>query len=68
MTIYKYVSVGASLSREVGKVSYFHEECAVHINCTLGPNAIPTTEVPPEDAKCPWCGKGFEEERWVAIR
>jgi len=62
MPYYKYTSVGLSLSRKKGKVTFLHEECAIALNQTIGPDAIITNEKPPEDAKCPWCGKGFTEE------
>jgi len=62
MNVYKYISLGLSLSGKAGKVSYLHEECGIALNCTLGPNAVITTETPPQDARCPWCGKAFKGE------
>lgn len=65
MIIYKFVSTGMSLSGKSGKVSFLHEECAIALNMTLGPEAKITEETPPKDAKCPWCRKGFEEREQV---
>lgn len=62
MACYKYISLGMSLSGKAGIVSFLHDQCAIALNSTLGPEATITNEQPPEGAKCPWCGKGFEEE------
>ena len=56
--VYKYVSCGLNLGRSgAGKISYFHDSCAIYFNSTLGPDAEPFDGEIPQDARCSWCGK-----------
>jgi len=57
---YKYVSIGMNMLHTSGKVSYFHDECALHFNAMLGTPAKKTDDAVPKAAKCPWCGKLIE--------
>jgi len=56
--VYKYVCLGMVNPKKRGKVSWFHDECAINFNSVgAGVNAEKTNDTPPKDAKCIWCGK-----------
>ncbi len=65
MMVYQYTPIGMNLGRVKGKISYLHDRCAVQLNSTLGPNAIPYDGDVPLDAICPWCRTKIVEEAEV---
>ena len=59
---YKYVSLGLSLGGSAGKVSWFHDDCALKMEIVAGGNPEKTDEQPPKDARCYFCGKLLQEK------
>ena len=55
---YKYVSLGMNFAHSgAGKVSWFHDDCALKMGVVAGGNPEKTTENPPKGTKCYCCGK-----------
>lgn len=61
--VYKYTCLGMVNPKNVGKISWFHDKCAVCFNGSgAGGNAERTDDTPPKNARCVWCGKLLEDE------
>jgi len=63
--VYKYTPIGMNLGRTIGKISYLHDNCAMRLNATLGPKAVPFEGEIPSVAKCPWCGRTIGEKNRI---
>jgi hypothetical protein len=60
---YKYISLGMNLGHSgAGRVSWFHDECALKMGIVAGGNPERTNDVPPKGTKCYCCGKEVVEE------
>jgi hypothetical protein len=61
---YKYVSLGMNLGHSgAGKVSWFHDECAMKMDVVAGGKPERTDEKPPKGARCYCCGELIEVEK-----
>jgi hypothetical protein len=61
---YKYVCLGLFNPKNAGKISWFHDSCALQFNGTgAGGKAEKTEDKPPENAKCVFCGHPIVEEK-----
>lgn len=60
---YKYICRGILNPGKKGKISWFHDECAMKFNVSgAGGDAIKTEDVPPSGTRCVWCGKRIIDE------
>lgn len=55
---YKYVCLGMVSPENAGKVSWFHDDCALKMGVVAGGgNPERTSEKPPKGTRCYSCGK-----------
>ena len=55
--VYKYVCIGLVNPANAGKISWFHDDCALKMDVVAGGNPEKTTDIPPKGTKCYSCGK-----------
>jgi len=53
---YKYEPLGLNLGGTIGKVTWYHDECAKKMDCVAGSHPFKTDEIPPKGTRCYWCG------------
>ena len=59
---YKYVCLGIVNPANAGKISWFHDGCALKMDVVAGRIDITkTTEIPPKGTKCCYCGKEISQ-------
>ena len=59
---FKYVCLGMVSPKNAGKISWFHDDCALKMGTVAGGNPERTDEKSPKDTLCYSCGKILEAE------